>query len=99
MQRCHSVSIAGVHLPAFGQQPDDFVGVEHVNRIGCGTGRVAEQALRDFPAAEFILADPSKAMRVQTRGRLTNRDSARLTILPPIGNADLEAHVANSPPM
>ena len=63
---------------------------------GCGTGRVAEQALRDFPAAEFILADPSEAMLVQTRGRLTNYDSARLTILPPIGSADLELHVANN---
>jgi tRNA (cmo5U34)-methyltransferase len=61
---------------------------------GCGTGRVAEQALRDFPAARFILADPSEAMLVQTRARLTNRDSARLTILPPIGSTDLELHVA-----
>lgn len=60
---------------------------------GCGTGRVAEQALRDFPAAQFILADPSEAMLVQTRARLTNRDSARLTILPPIGSTDLELHV------
>jgi tRNA (cmo5U34)-methyltransferase len=60
---------------------------------GCGTGRVAEQALRDFPAVEFILADPSEAMLVQTRARLTNRDSARLTILPPIGSTDLELHV------
>jgi len=63
---------------------------------GCGTGRVAEQALRDFPAAEFILADPSEAMLVQTRARLTNCDSARLTILPPIGSDDLESHVAKS---
>jgi tRNA (cmo5U34)-methyltransferase len=60
---------------------------------GCGTGRVAEQALREFPAAQFILADPSEAMLVQTRARLTNRDSARLTILPPIGSTDLELHV------
>src|SRR5678816_3668591 len=55
---------------------------------GCGTGRVAEQALRNFPAAKFILADPSEAMLVQTR--------ARLTKLPPIGSADLESHVANN---
>jgi tRNA (cmo5U34)-methyltransferase len=61
---------------------------------GCGTGRVAEQALRDFPAAEFILADPSEAMLVQTRARLTNCGSARLTILPPIGSGDLDSHVA-----
>jgi tRNA (cmo5U34)-methyltransferase len=60
---------------------------------GCGTGRVAEQALKDFPAARFILADPSEAMLAQTRARLTNRDSARLTILPSIGSADLESHV------
>jgi tRNA (cmo5U34)-methyltransferase len=49
--------------------------------------------LRNFPAAEFILADPSEAMLVQTRARLTNRDSARLAILPPIGSPDLELHV------
>jgi tRNA (cmo5U34)-methyltransferase len=60
---------------------------------GCGTGRVAEQALRDFPAAQFILADPSEAMLVQTRARLTNRDGARLTILPLVGSTDLELHV------
>ena len=63
---------------------------------GCGTGRVAEQALRDFPAAEFILADPSEAMLVQAQARLTTCESARLTILPPIGSADLESHVAKN---
>lgn len=63
---------------------------------GCGTGRVAEQALRAFPAAEFILADPSEAMLVQTRARLTTCDSARLTILPPIGSAELESRVAQN---
>jgi tRNA (cmo5U34)-methyltransferase len=63
---------------------------------GCGTGRVAEQALREFPAAQFILVDPSEAMLVETRARLTNGDSARLTILPPIGSADLESHVAKN---
>ncbi len=63
---------------------------------GCGTGRIAEQALRDFSATEFILADPSEAMLVQTRARLTNCDRARLTILPPIGSADLELHVAKN---
>lgn len=61
---------------------------------GCGTGRVAEQALRAFPAAEFILADPSEAMLKQARARLTNCDSACLTILPPIGSAGLESHVS-----
>jgi tRNA (cmo5U34)-methyltransferase len=63
---------------------------------GCGTGRVAEQALRDFPAAEFILADPSEAMLVQTRACLTSCDSARFTILPPIGSADLGSRVAKN---
>ena len=63
---------------------------------GCGTGRVAEQALRNFPAAEFILADPSEAMLLETRARLTNCDSDRVTILPPIGSADLASHVAKN---
>ncbi len=49
---------------------------------GCGTGRVAEQGFRDFPAAQFILADPSEAMLVQTRARLTDCDRARLRITP-----------------
>ena len=35
-------------------------------------------------------------MLAQTRGRLTNCDRARLTILPPIGSADLDSHVANN---
>ena len=61
---------------------------------GCGTGRLLEQAVRDFPAAHFILADPSEAMLVQTRARLTNCDSPLITILPPIGSADLGSHVA-----
>jgi len=63
---------------------------------GCGTGRVAEQALRSFPAARFILADPSEAMLEQTRARLTVSDSARVTILPPAGSSDLELHVATN---
>lgn len=63
---------------------------------GCGTGRVAQQALMDFPSAEFILADPSEAMLAQTRARLANYDSARLTLLPPIGSAELESHLAKN---
>ena len=63
---------------------------------GCGTGRLVEQALRSFPAAHFILADPSEAMLEQTRARLTNHDSTRLTILPSIGSADLESQVAKN---
>ena len=35
-------------------------------------------------------------MLEQTRARLTNHDSARLTILPPIGSADLESQVAKN---
>jgi endoglucanase len=54
---------------------------------GCGTGRLVEQALRSFPAAHFILADPSEAMLEQTRARLTNHDNIRLMILPSIGSA------------
>jgi tRNA (cmo5U34)-methyltransferase len=61
---------------------------------GCGTGRVPKQALRDFPTAEFILADPAEAMLVQAQARLANCDGARLTILPPIGSTDLASHVS-----
>lgn len=53
---------------------------------GCGTGRVAEQALKSFPAAEFILADPSEAMLEQTRARLTPSSAAHVTILPAVGS-------------
>lgn len=63
---------------------------------GCGTGRLVEQALSHFPEARFILADPSEAMLEQTRARLTNGDSTRITILPPIGSAGLESHVAKN---
>lgn len=34
---------------------------------GCGTGQLVQQALGKFPAAQFILADPSEAMLEQTR--------------------------------
>ena len=63
---------------------------------GCGTGRLVEEALRSFPAAHFTLADPSKAMVEQTRARLAEYDSTRVTILPPIGSADLESQVVKS---
>jgi tRNA (cmo5U34)-methyltransferase len=60
---------------------------------GCGTGGLVEQAFGRFSAARFILADPSEAMLAQARARLAHRESARLTILPPIGSADLALHV------
>ncbi len=63
---------------------------------GCGTGRLVEQAFQRFPEARFILADPSEAMLEQTRSRLMNSDLPRVTILPPIGSADLESHVARN---
>ncbi len=55
---------------------------------------MVEQALSHFPKARFILADPSQAMLEQTQARLTNCDSARITILPAIGSTDLELHIA-----
>ena len=35
-------------------------------------------------------------MLEQTQARLTNCDSVRITILPPIGSTDLESHVAKN---
>ncbi|HBI86044.1 MAG TPA: class I SAM-dependent methyltransferase [Ruminococcus sp.] len=38
--------------------------------VGCGTGNLAAKAMAAFPAAEFVLADPSAAMLEQARQKL-----------------------------
>ncbi len=61
---------------------------------GCGTGRLVHEALKTFPAAHFILADPAEAMLNQARGRFAQVKTSRLTMLPPVGSADLASHLA-----
>ncbi len=61
---------------------------------GCGTGHLAQQALGNFPEAQFILADPSEAMLQQARARFPRNDNTRLRILPPAGSAELLSYVA-----
>ena len=61
---------------------------------GCGTGHLVEQALAAFPKTQFIQADPSEAMLVQTRAHLAGTATNRVTILPPIGSAELMSHLA-----
>jgi len=61
---------------------------------GCGTGYLVQRLLGSFPAARFIIADPSEAMLREARARFTNDDSGRLAILPPVGSVDLAAHIA-----
>jgi len=63
---------------------------------GCGTGRLVEQALEVFPETQFILADPSEAMLREASARLSQGESARLKILPPIGSADLVLRVSKA---
>lgn len=60
---------------------------------GCGTGRLVQQALRSFPTAHFILADPSEAMLAQAHARFTKEESDRLKLLPASGSADLLLHL------
>ncbi len=62
---------------------------------GCGTGRLVEEALRTFPTAHFVLADPSESMLGQAAGRFAKVEPARLTILPRIDSAGLTVHLAN----
>ena len=60
---------------------------------GCGTARLAHQALERFPSTHFVLADPSEAMLEQARARFPNGEPDRLRILPAIGSADLRSQI------
>lgn len=40
--------------------------------LGCGTGSLEELALRKFPAANFVLVDPSEKMIEQAKKKLKN---------------------------
>jgi tRNA (cmo5U34)-methyltransferase len=54
---------------------------------GCGTGRLVEMALPQFPGTLFIMADPSEAMLAEAKKRFINIPSERLKFLPPVGSA------------
>jgi tRNA (cmo5U34)-methyltransferase len=60
---------------------------------GCGTGYLVEQALVAFPRTQFLLADPSEAMLVQTRARLARTANERIAILPATDTAGLGSHI------
>jgi tRNA (cmo5U34)-methyltransferase len=63
---------------------------------GCGTGRLAQQAVESFPSTDFRLADPSGAMLEQTRARFSKSEADRIKILPAIGSAELPLHITKS---
>jgi tRNA (cmo5U34)-methyltransferase len=54
---------------------------------GCGTGNFAERALKHFPNARFILADPSAEMLNEAQKKLSG--SNRITFLKPICTQNL----------
>ena len=56
---------------------------------GAGTGALVERALTAFPRTHFVLADPSEAMLVQARLRLSQVSPGRVTLLPAMGSAGL----------
>ena len=64
---------------------------------GCGTGYLAEKALPVFPAARFILVDPSSGMLDRARTRLSGFPSSRLSFLVPLSSEELVGAVAESP--
>jgi tRNA (cmo5U34)-methyltransferase len=61
---------------------------------GCGTGRLVHEALQSFPSARFVLADPSEGMLAQARARLSGWIGTCVTLLPPLGSADLTSQLA-----
>jgi tRNA (cmo5U34)-methyltransferase len=59
---------------------------------GCGTGYLVEMALPLFPGAQFVLADPSKAMLAQAMERLKDVPEGRLKFLPLVQSEYLLSH-------
>jgi tRNA (cmo5U34)-methyltransferase len=55
---------------------------------GCGTGFIVEQALAAFPAARFVLTDPSDGMLDQARKRLA-RANSRVRLLDAMKSEEL----------
>jgi tRNA (cmo5U34)-methyltransferase len=56
---------------------------------GCGTGNLAERALKHFPNTSFILADPSAEMLKEARKKLFG--SSRITFLEPVCTQELSS--------
>jgi tRNA (cmo5U34)-methyltransferase len=59
---------------------------------GCGTGYMAESALRYFPKTQFILADPAEAMLKLAARRLYGLEEKRIRILPAVSSQDLSKY-------
>ncbi len=56
---------------------------------GAGTGALVARALPQFPRTQFVVADPSAAMRGQARQRLAGLPEIRVRFLAPIGSDGL----------
>jgi tRNA (cmo5U34)-methyltransferase len=64
---------------------------------GCGTGYLAEQAVRVLPNTRFLLADPAQAMLDQARMRLTHVPSSRICFLGAFPSEELAGVVSETP--
>jgi tRNA (cmo5U34)-methyltransferase len=64
---------------------------------GCGTGRLAGQAMAEFPGTRFVLADPSEAMLDQARRRLQGAGADRVSFVHSPTCATLGASSGGSP--
>lgn len=70
------------YYPFFYRQTLDLVAALGLDAFqwldcGCGTGTMAEMALRMFPKAEFTLCDPSKDMISLARQKLSGQEKVR----------------------
>ncbi len=64
---------------------------------GCGTGYLAEQALRLMPKTRFLLADPAPAMLDRARARLSRYHSDRVRFLGALSSEELAGSVSETP--
>jgi tRNA (cmo5U34)-methyltransferase len=62
---------------------------------GCGTGTFVERALKHFPDARFVLADPSEEMLEGARKKLSGSD--RVTFLKPNSTQKLSTELIGRP--
>ncbi len=59
---------------------------------GCGTGSMVEIALKAFPDACFVLADPTEKMLQAAVTRFKASSGQRVTFLPPVATEGLPEH-------